>query len=85
MPRYPIASNPEVQNQVGQKPVIGADVDSLISKLSSEDHGKAIEQTQNELRSFNYYRVSKRYIPYQVDSNSLDPRFPESFRQVEPN
>jgi hypothetical protein len=65
-----------------EKPTQTPSIDSLLSKLQTEDHGKIIDNTKAQLQSFNYVRVPKRYIPYQVDENSLDSRFPESFRHT---
>lgn len=75
--------NSEFQSATAlEKPTQTPSIDSLLSKLQIEDHGRIIENTKAKLQSFNYVRVPKRYIPYQVDENSLDNRFPESFRHT---
>lgn len=74
--------NPDYQSSNVEKLTETPSIDSLLSKLQTEQHGAIIENTKAQLQSFNYVRVPKRYIPYQVDENSLDSRFPESFRHT---
>lgn len=75
----------ETSNQFLEKPTPTPSIDSLIAKLSTEEHAKSVEKTQNQLGSFAYYRLPKRYIPYQKDPNSIDYRFQnETFRVQDP-
>lgn len=75
--------NPDFQTATPlEKPNQTPFLDSLLSKLQTEQHGAIIENTKAKLQAFNYVRVPRRYIPYQVDENSLDSRFPESFRHT---
>jgi hypothetical protein len=75
--------NPDYQSSnASDKLTSTPSIDSLLSKLQTEQHGAIIENTKAQLQAFNYVRVPKRYIPYQVDANSLDSRFPESFRHT---
>jgi hypothetical protein len=77
--------NDQTASQLRDKPTDTPSIDSLLSKLSSDDHAKSIETRKNELGSFAYFRLPKRFAPYQSDPDSIDYRFTnESFRTQDP-
>ena len=84
MPYKPI-SNPEIQPHLLEKPIIVQNLDELIHKLDVSNQGERIENVKAGLQAFNYIKVAKRYIPYQKDPDSIDHRFPENFKKVDPN
>jgi hypothetical protein len=82
---YKTISNPEVQPHLLEKPVVVPNLDELLHKLDASKQGEHIENVKAGLQAFNYIKVAKRYIPYQKDPDSIDHRFPENFKTVEPN
>lgn len=75
----------QTASQLRDKPTATPSIDSLISKLTADQHGAIIEKTKTELGSFAYFRLPKRYTPYQKDPDSIDYRFSnESFRTQDP-
>ena len=77
--------NPDTINEFREKQTPTPSIDSLISKLSAENHAVSVEKIQNQLGSFAYFRLPKRYVPYQKDPNSIDYRFQnETFRTQDP-
>lgn len=74
----------QTASQLRDKPTPTPSIDSLISRLSAEEHSKVIEQKKQDLGSFAYFRLPKRFMPYQDDPDSIDYRFQnESFRRKE--
>jgi hypothetical protein len=75
----------QTNSQLREKVVETPSIDSLINKLSANDHAKIIEKRKEELGSFAYFKLPKRFAPYQQDPDTIDYRFnQESFRRQEP-